>query len=436
MRQPNILFFLPDQHRADWLGIEGSLPLRTPNLDALCRRGIRFRNAFTPSPLCAPARACLATGRNYSDCGVPSNRECLPSGAATYYQSLRAAGYEVCGVGKFDLHKNLACPTEALDWNLDGSLGLEEWGFTSGIDNEGKLDGSASYVAAGRPKGPYMAALAAAGYAEQYVSEHRNADANQRAYVTALPDHLYCDNWIAANGLQFLSSFTSQRPWHLVVNFAGPHEPMDVTADMAARWEGVTFPLPHNPGDTPYSEFDHQRSRRHYAAMIENIDRHIGDFLRLVEERGEWENTLIVFASDHGEMLGDHGLWGKATWRDPALRIPMILAGPGIVQGKNSPALVSLQDLSATFLELAGACPLAASTAVSMVPVATGAAASHRESVCSALGDWNVIMNERYKTVTKAGDGPQLFDLSKEPYEDAQCHAPFATDSKEAQTGC
>ena len=140
--RPNILFLLPDQHRFDWLGTNPVLPLRTPNLDRLGAQGVRFARAITPSPLCAPARACLAAGREYDRCGVPNNKFDYPLSQPTYYQALRDAGYRVAGVGKFDLHK------ATLDWGLDGSRLIREWGFTEGIDNEGKMDAIAS--AAGR----------------------------------------------------------------------------------------------------------------------------------------------------------------------------------------------------------------------------------------------------------------------------------------------
>ena len=116
--QPNFLFFLPDQHRPDWLGVNKALPLRTPNLDALAARGVRFTRAYTPSPLCAPARACLASGRAYGACRVFGNRQDYPLDLPTYYQRLRDGGCRVAGVGKFDLHKDL---TKPLFWGLDGS---------------------------------------------------------------------------------------------------------------------------------------------------------------------------------------------------------------------------------------------------------------------------------------------------------------------------
>ena len=164
MKQPNILFFLPDQHRPDWLGCNSDLPLKTPNINNLCKNGVRFTNAFTPSPLCAPARACLATGRNYSQCGVTNNGQNTPLSLPTYYKGLQDAGYEVAGVGKFDLHK------PDLDWGFDGSQMLEEYGLTGGIDNEGKGDAIVSYKKNKMaPKGPYMHFLEERGLSKKHL---------------------------------------------------------------------------------------------------------------------------------------------------------------------------------------------------------------------------------------------------------------------------
>jgi len=415
--KPNILFFLPDQHRPDWLGCNPGLPLRTPNLDQLCAQGTRFTNAYTPSPLCAPARACLASGLCYERCRVPSNRENYPLDLPTYYQRLRDVGYRVCGVGKFDLHKDLASPKAELDWHLDGSRLLEEWGFTEGIDNEGKLDGSGSYRAAGGPKGPYLNYLHEQGLAEAYVREHAERENVRDAYVTALPEEAYCDNWLSENGLRFLRKFPVNQPWHLVINFTGPHNPMDVTQRMHDDWDGVQFPMPIDNEQTEYSVEDHQRNRRNYAAMIENIDRQVGRFVDTVRERGELDNTLIVYSSDHGEMLGDHCRWGKSTWYTPSAGVPLIIAGPGVSQGVTADALVTLHDIPATFLGYDAAPPLPSMDAQTLQAVLGGTTDKHREHVLSGLREWRMVFDGRHKLVTGSGPSVLLYDIRKDPLE-------------------
>jgi arylsulfatase A-like enzyme len=415
-RPPNILFLFPDQHRRDWLGTNHDLPLRTPNLDRLAARGVSFTRAYSPSPVCAPARACLASGRSYARCGVRNNHENYPLAQPTYYGALRDAGYRVAGVGKFDLHKDTR-DAAAMDWFLDGSRSLREWGFTEGIDNEGKGDAIGSFRAAGRPKGPYMAFLAGRGLIDVHLREHEACRHHGAAYTTALPEDAYCDNWLSDNGLKFLRAFPAGKPWHLVVNFCGPHSPMDVTPAMRERWQDVELPGPHLP-DAKADPAVVRACRQNYAAMIENIDRQIGRFLDVVRERGELANTLIVFASDHGEMLGDHGRWGKSIWREPSVGIPLIVAGPGVQQGVVSAALVGLHDLAATFVDVAAAAPLPAMEAQSLRPLLAGHVAKHRSHVVAGLNKWRMVVDDRYKLVIEEELPPRLFDLTQDPQED------------------
>ena len=414
-KQPNIVFFFPDQHRPDWLGLNPNLPLRTPNIDRLAESGIRFTKALCPSPLCAPSRACMASGKSYDRCGVINNHQDYPLNQPTYYQALRDAGYRVAGVGKFDLHKDTSDPAN-LSWNLDGSRLLKEWGFTEGIDNEGKIDGSSSYRVHGEPRGPYLAFLENRGLADTYIREHAERKHHMNAYTTQLPDDAYCDNWIAENGLEFLRNFPTNQPWHLVVNFTGPHTPMDVTASMRTAWESADFPMPHQ-NDHP-DRAGLLRNRQNYAAMIENIDRQVGRFVDVVQERGELDNTVIVYSSDHGEMLGDHGRWGKSTWYQPSVGVPCIVNGPGVQQGQVSDALVSLHDLAATFVDYAAAQPMPEMDALSLRNLLEGKAATHREYVLSGLDDWRLVFDGRYKLVIREGDDPILYDLKDDPLED------------------
>ena len=417
--RPNLLLLIPDQHRADWLA-GGDLPLRTPTLQQLAAQGVSLQRAYCTSPLCAPARASLASGRHYAHCGVPGNGHNYPLQQPTFYQGLRAAGYRVAGVGKFDLHKpprslRTSDPAD-LWWELDGSRLLDEWGFTDGIDSEGKLDGSNSYRAAGAPRGPYLKMLHDRGLADTYVQEHAARRQHLGAYTTALPDAAYGDNWVAANALQVLDGLPRGTPWFLQVNFLGPHDPLDVTAAMRARWEQVEFPLPHANEHPDGAAL--LRARQNYAAMIENIDTWCGRLLEAVAARGELENTVVVYASDHGEMLGDHGRWGKSIWYEAAVRVPLIIAGPGAASGASSAALVSLHDLAATFLDYAAAAPLPGMDAVSLRPLLEGRRSHHRPVAVAALAGWRLATDERHKLVIDPAHEPLLFDRTADPFED------------------
>ena len=407
--RPNILFFLPDQHRFDFVGFNSAYPVRTPNLDRLALDGMRFDNAFCPSPLCAPSRACLAAGKVYDRCRVPGNQIDYPLDQPTYYQKLRdEGGYFVAGVGKFDLHK------ATRDWGLDGKRLLPEWGFSDGIDNEGKYDGVGS--GAEDPQGPYLAFLHERGLAQMHAEDFRQRHGFRDTFPTPLPEEAYCDNWVAANGMELLRDFPKDHPWHLVINFTGPHNPMDVTARMHKRWEEVDFPPAH--GSDELDAEHHVRIRRNYAAMIENIDRHVGRFITAVTERDELENTVIVYSSDHGEMLGDHERWGKSTYYQPSVGVPLVISGPGVMEGEQSAVPVSLHDLTATFLEQARLSPLPGMDSQSLTPLLSGETEKHREVVSSGLGEWRVAFDGRFKLVRFEDGRRLLFDLEEDPWED------------------
>jgi len=438
-KRPNILLLFPDQHRFDWLGTNPHLPVRTPNLDKLGQRGVRFTHVLTPSPLCAPARACLASGKAYTRCGVPSNGVDYPLDEPTFYSMLRASGYWVAGCGKLDLNK----PDR--NTGVDGKYHLKEWGFSDGINCLGKGDA----VSSGRtaPHDPYMAYLYRKHLAKLYIQdmEKRAGGTNPgggsgRTYGSTwpspLPEDAYCDNWIGRCGLELMRRSPKGKPWFLMVNFAGPHNPEDVTRDMWNRWKGVNFPPPN--GADGYSQEINNAIRRNYSAMVENLDRWVGIYLQELEKRGELENTLVVYSSDHGEMLGDHNHWAKQVPYQPSVSVPLILSGPGVQRGVVSDALVSTMDLAATSLDYAGVPRPADMDSRSLRPVLEGATQTHREVLSSRLGPWSLSFDGRYKLIRgfdpdgksiwqnrrdehrflKPADGPLLlFDLETDPGE-------------------
>ena len=423
-RPPNILLVVPDQHRYDWTCLNPALPVRTPHLDALANRGINFENCYCPSPLCAPSRACLAGGMEYDRCGVPDNSRNYPLGQTTYYALLRDAGYHVMGCGKFDLHK----PEPS--WGVDGQHLLPEWGFSAGIDSAGKWD--AIRWGMDEPCDPYTGHLHATGrvgtHRDDFL-ERREAGTFAATFPTPLPEESYCDNWIAAQGLRLLRAAPANTPWHLVVNFAGPHEPVDVTTRMDALYRDVDFPQPNR--NTEFSPEKHVEIRRNYAAMIENIDSWLGELLRAVAERGELEETLVVFTSDHGEMLGDHGLWMKRLPHQASVGIPLVAAGPGVRRGTSTQALVSLMDLAATFLDYAGVAAPSGMDSRSLRPVLEGQAGDHREFLLSGMDPWRCITDGRLKLIRGyPGGRPQGSGLAKYPEGDLAA-APLLFDIQE-----
>ena len=405
--KPNILFLFPDQWRGDWWSGGGrGVPVHTPTLAGLAESGTTFTSAITPSPLCAPARACIARGAAYSAEGVVDNGVDYPVGAPSVYQALREAGYHVAGCGKFDLHK------AHYSWGPDGTHRLDEWGFSAGIDNEGKIDGVEAYKE-GTP-GPYLRFLAERGKAQAHVDDFARRMPHG-TFPTPLSPEEYCDNWVNQNALDLLSSAPADRPWFLQVNYTGPHSPFDITAEMHEWYRDVDFDGPINGGA---QEVDHLAIRRHYAAMIQNIDAAIGKLLDHPRIREQRENTMIAFASDHGEMLGDHGRFGKSVPHNGSVHVPFVVQGAGVSAGRVVDDPVTILDLPATFLDAAGVSELPGMDSQSLVSCLAGGAVP-RELVTSALcvtGKpelcWRLALDSEFKYVAWSGGSEALFQRS------------------------
>lgn len=419
MKKPNILFLFPDQHRKEWFPYQESVyenwnmkkpNLNLPNMERLMGEGVTFLNAITPSPLCAPARACLASGTRYYHCETPGNNCDYPLDKPTIYQAMRDVGYEVLGVGKFDLRK-FTC-----DWfNEENQKTL---GFTSCIDSEGKMDAVNHYKRYGYPRGPYMKFLEEKGYDETHANDIFGR--KRKTHRTPLPDEVYCDNWIAQNAIDLIGEVPEGKPWFMQVNFNGPHSPFDVTEKMFETVKDKDFELAH---DGEYEE-NAVEIRQCYAAMIENIDRNIGLILDLLEERGELDNTMIVYASDHGEMLGDHGRYSKSVPFRGSMNIPMVAVLPQSgKKGVYETAIVELQDLTSTFAQVAGANLESAFDSKSLVPILIGESDKHRDygySALSTTGDmgFQCIVNDQYKYIEYDDETKALYDMKNDSWED------------------
>lgn len=423
--QPNILFLFPDQWRWDWLGCaDADIPVRTPNIDALAARGTRFTQCRTNSPQCAPARACLALGVRYENCGVTDNGQNTDPERATVFKLLREAGYLTATTGKNDLHKATA-------WQgLDGwTQLLGRYGFSQARAHSGKFD--AVRNGATEPQCPYTRLLHAHGLMAAHVADYqrRGTEATGATAVnpSPLPRRFYTDDVCGQNTCEMLREMPAEGPWLMWANFPGPHDPMDPPRELQQRYDEVDFPPAVNPQSTYKGKVvDHAQLRRNYAAQCEGIDEWIGRIIDAVEQRGELDNTLIIFASDHGEMLGDHGRYNKRVAYEGSVHVPLIITGPGVRQGAISDALVELIDISATLLEAAGLPIPRDWDARSLLPVLSGHAAdgTHREVQQSALRDWRMFCDGRWKLVI-TDESRELYDLANDPQETHEVAANF-----------
>jgi arylsulfatase len=454
---PNILWLFTDQHRADVIGAAGHPVVHTPNLDALAARGTSFDGAYCMGPLCMPSRTSLLTGRYVRDHGVANNRTELAGPLPTIVQSIRDAGYYTAAVGKMHLYPHRASVADGLDI-------MHGYGFDYVNELGGKL-------ASSRVSSSYTDYLAERGLLDTYRNfvrrraPHLGLLPNQPAGrkptwtvdPTPLPADAYIDNFVGDRAVSWIDEVDTERPFFLWVGFPGPHDLWDAPAEYVEQYRDADIELdsttrPEVPKDGPLKEFletflaysssptlTDERAievRRHYFANVTLIDAAIGRIIDALRRRGLDEDTWIVYSTDHGEMLGTHGLLNKMVFYEPSVRVPLIIRPPGGGQARRFTGLVEHLDLSTTLVELAGGKPVPDSPGRSLTGLVDSAqrgkfvvasattnfprCAPGREVVVSENFGFGLWRTERYKLVAhEARRLPvQLFDLAEDPGED------------------
>ncbi|MFC1737211.1 sulfatase [Candidatus Hydrogenedentota bacterium] len=421
--KPNILFIMADQYRHDYLGSAGAAFLRTPNLDKLAERGVRMSHCITNAPVCVPARIALATGMQPQRYGSLDNLSFMPASATTLYQRFRDHGYRVGCVGKLDLAK---------PYSYNGRYGDRPCVFGFGFTHPEECEGKMAAGGKPEPKGPYGFYLQEKGlyraFHEDYVERKRNGWVKNASHDSPLPAEDFEDAYIGSRAAKWIENVPDDFPWHYFVSFVGPHDPFDPPTEYADRYRDAEMPraIPADMTGKPgwvknrvldMSEEEVTVTRRQYCAAIELIDDQVGLIIEALENRGMLDNTYIVFTSDHGEMLGDHGVYTKEMPYEASIRVPLLVAGPGIEGARTSNALVELIDVNPTVCELAGLPAQENIDAKSFEPVLSGESNEHRPDVISILRSFMCIRTERYKLVQSPNDISELYDLENDPDE-------------------
>ncbi|MFN8521668.1 MAG: sulfatase-like hydrolase/transferase [Chloroflexota bacterium] len=427
--RPNILLLLSDQHRADAMGCAGDEVIQTPNLDRLAEEGVRFDRAYCTSPLCMPSRASLTTGLYPHNHGVLDNAtgNLLPV-MPTFMRSLQRAGYHTAGIGKFHymLHHNIKDIEELHERML-------AFGFDELLETEGK---EVSEI----HQGPWTRHLARSGLEHTHRDDFRVRRTQHPAWYSApspLGEEHHHDAFISDQTVRWIDDYRGDRPFFLWTGWVGPHLPWDPPGRFASMYDPAQFRAPprDDPAQMPRSvrqkveRFDLARaSERDLAAMsaayyglISHVDWHIGRIVEALEQRGILENTVIIYSTDHGEMLGEHGLVQKSVFYEPAIRVPLIVRYPARFSPGASQAFAELHDLAPTMLELARAEPLRTCEGQSLVPLLEQpdrTPEGWRDCVYSELKGEHMIRTERFKYTFRLGEQRQeLFDLARDPRE-------------------
>lgn len=419
MKRPNILLVMPDRLRADWLPYPKQIkdelkintqPINVPNIKKLMDNGTTFLNAFTPSPSEATGVACLAAGLRYDKCNVLTNQSDYPLWQPTFYNALKKSGYLVGALGKLELHKN------TMHWGMNGWTDvLGRLGFTHALDCEDKFEAIIS--AQGAIKGPYIKYLNNKGFAKLHLDDIKLKQKQQfYSKPSKLTQEYYIDNWLTQNALYMLKSFDKGKPWFMQVSYSGPNSSRDITEEMHEKWKAVSFSTP-----TAFNMSSHEDINallQAYSAMLENVDIGLGMLLEELEDRVELENTVIIFAGAHGDMLGDLNLFGHDVPYNGATKIPLIISGPGIKRGVFKRTLVELQDINSTICRLANCEMIEAVDSLSLIPALTEhEKQEERHYIISGLGDWRMVCDGEYKAVFSNGNPIMLYNLKTDPYE-------------------
>ncbi len=433
MNQPNIILIITDQQRYDTINALGFPYMDTPNLDRLVREGTSFDNCHITAPSCAPARASLFTGYYPHVTGILRNGD---RWRHSWVEDLNAAGYHCVNIGK--MHSN---PFEA-------PLGFHERYV---VENKDRFLQGRYYF------DEWDKALAARGMVKQQRALYRKRDDYRErmgAFTWDLPPETHSDNFVGGLAQWWLESYPRTEPLFLQIGFPGPHPPYDPTPAAAADYIDRDLPLPQPTQaeldrlPPPFQalrrhnmEVDHdsvvhldapsraqlQRLRAYYAANVSMIDAQVGQIMETLERQGYLENSVVIFTSDHGDCLGDHGQIQKWTMYDIITRVPAIFWAPGRIQpGQRRPELCQWMDIGATALELAGVPAKASMQARSLLPALDGDAWAGRDFVFAehpADGNYagpymTMIRGRRYKLVHFLGEEyGQLFDLVADPAE-------------------
>lgn len=345
--RPNILFIIDDQHRHDWLGWIDHCPARTPNLDRLRREGIWHRHAYSNNPLCMPARYSLISGLYSHQSGQMDNTTDWPTRFPTMPQALQQQGYRTAMIGK--LHAFEAIPS-ALDLTT-----VSEQIHAFGFDHVHEVAGK---TMAWHIDCEWTHHLRNHGLLDAYRAERsKRSPVQNDGHPFPLPEEHYIDRYIGDHCVNWLEQHDAEQPFFLWAGFCSPHPAYDAPASRLTAHSPESMPLPiDNPDPLRWPT-----RRAHYAAMIEIIDEQVGRLLDVLDRRGLAENTLVVFVSDHGEMLGEHDLDGKCWPHDPSIRVPCLARWPGHIPPESvSDGLLNLIDLTVTCASAGGADPATA----------------------------------------------------------------------------
>lgn len=443
-QHPNVLFIMADQLGRHMLGCYGNPVVKTPNIDRLAREGVLANANYVQNPICMPSRASIFTGRYPSVCGTRSNGVPLRDSEVTLPQAMAWGGYSTFAAGKLHFRHQL----NSADW-LDGSHAEFEgtrpyYGFQEyHLSDDNRCGPYLRWVKKHHPQ-----------YADAVLNNPEQSPeriGNTRdGWVGEYPAEIHQSNWIADRTIDYIKRDHAGKPWFAFCSFADPHHPFNPPEPYASMYNDVQLPPLHKrEGEeetfppairehmqrisTGYTAEDYDTVRRLAYGMVSLIDDAVGRIYQTLQETDALKNTMIVFTSDHGEMLGEHGLLYKGAYHfDEILRTPLIWRWPeSAAEGSmRVEALTQSLDLMPTILDV---CHLPIPDAVqgeSMRKLLEGQTAQGRSWVHTENyvlrwtpdgwldDDINTLVTDDWKLTIRAdGQLGQLFNRRDDPHE-------------------
>ncbi|MBO9607145.1 MAG: sulfatase-like hydrolase/transferase [Paenibacillaceae bacterium] len=414
----NLLFITTDQQRQDSLPCYGLPFIRTPHLDRLAAEGTTFDQCYVPAPLCVPCRAAIMSGYYPSSVGTLKNDTWLEPNVPTWPELIGQAGYRTAGIGKMHF-----APWDILN------------GFDERIVCEDKRH---SYI-----PDDHAQFLQKHGLERPHPADFPNYYETNGAPVYPYDKRFHPDAYIADQAAEWLDR-NGDSPFAVWVSFVGPHDPYDPPAELASMYEHEAIPEPlpvpddledkvairqqrtfsnslHNsmfridPLNTTPEQFRTWRS--HYYANISLIDEGVGKILETLERKGILDNTTIVFTSDHGDALGDHGTVYKGFFYESMVKVPLIVRGPDVPASLRVGELVGTLDLIPYFFETCGVEAPSDLPGRSIRGLLDRSEEERRPYVFSELDNRAMVREERYKYIFYSSGEKELYDLASDPHE-------------------
>ncbi|WP_373086592.1 sulfatase-like hydrolase/transferase [Sneathiella sp.] len=416
MKPQNLLVIMSDEHNPKYLGCKNHPLVKTPNLDKLAADGARFDSAYTPSPICVPARASFATGKYVHQINYWDNALAFDGSVPSWHSVLRERGHQVVSIGKLHFRSS-----EDDNGFSDEQIAMHV------IDGKGDLMGLVRGEDMPVRKGAYKMARMAGPGESVYTTYDRDITARAQS-------------WLSEEASKY-----TDKPWILFVSLVCPHFPLTAPTEHFNYYYNQDIPLPklyeqarekQHPyiqkyrATMPYNDFFKtpdmvKRALAGYLGLCSFVDENVGKILNTLEDSGLVDNTRIIYTSDHGDNNGARGIWGKSTMYEESVGVPLILKGPDIPSGVTETTPVNLTDLYPFIIDAVGELDDESVTAehpgINVLDVLAGnhpnlAVFSEYHAMCSKSASF-MIRKGIYKLVYYIDYEPQLFDIAADPEE-------------------